>query len=285
MRAADAFWDFSWNPFSGCRYASPGCLNCYAPGYVPLQKSRHNPLYEGITTWRFGRAVFNGFLKERPADHPDWGLPFRYKVPNPVMGPGERSICFCCDMCDLFLPEAGLLPGRPTRLIDQVVGRVAVSGHIGLLVTKHPDVMRRYFLGERSPRMRRLWQESLWLVFSAENQKWFNKRWPSMRDLARRGWFVGVCIAPMLGPVKLPADFLKYASWVICYGEQSCGSGWRPMDANWARAVKKQCREAGIPFFFKQMAGKRPIPYDLRVKDFPKLGPLARRLRKKGRNA
>jgi protein gp37 len=42
------------------------------------------------------------------------------------------------------------------------------------------------------------------------------------------------------------------------------------MNPDWARAVKKQCREAGIPFFFKQMAGKRPIPYDLRIREFPR---------------
>jgi protein gp37 len=271
VRVVDPFWDHSWNPVAGCSHASLGCRNCYAQALVPLQKSRRLPIYAGTTDWRFGKAVFNGHLTARPPNHRDWSFPFRYAgARRPKMGAGQPSIIFVCDMSDLFHED------RPVAVINQVVGRVAASDHIGLLLTKRADVMSKYFLADRPPRLRRLWQESLWLGFSAENQTWFNKRWPHMLKLAQRGWFVFVNIAPMLGPVKLPPDFLKYAKWVICYGEQ--GSGWRPMKADWARAVKKQCRDAGLPFFFKQMAGKRRIPYDLRgLHEFPQLFPRPRR--------
>ena len=38
-------------------------------------------------------------------------------------------------------------------------------------------------------------------------------------------------------------------NWVICGGET--GPGARPMNPQWARDVRDQCVEAGVPFFFK----------------------------------
>jgi len=38
--------------------------------------------------------------------------------------------------------------------------------------------------------------------------------------------------------------------WVICGGES--GPDARPMNPDWARSLLKQCREADVPFFFKQ---------------------------------
>ena len=43
--------------------------------------------------------------------------------------------------------------------------------------------------------------------------------------------------------------------WVIVGGES--GPGARPMDAQWARAVRDQCVAASVPFFFKQWGGVR----------------------------
>lgn len=33
------------------------------------------------------------------------------------------------------------------------------------------------------------------------------------------------------------------------------GPGARPMHPDWARSIRDQCREAGVPFFFKQWGG------------------------------
>src|SRR5262249_46532459 len=106
----------------------------------------------------------------------------------------------------------------------------------------------------------------------AENQEWFNRRWADMRPLADAGWFVFVSIAPMLGPVKLPSDFLALGArtWVIISGEQGPRARCRDLDPDWARAVRDQCREVGIKFFMKQMP-RRGIPPDLHIRDFPSL--------------
>ena len=58
--------------------------------------------------------------------------------------------------------------------------------------------------------------------------------------------------------------------WVIASGEQ--GKNARPMDPDWARGLRDQCAEAGVPFFVLQMADRQPIPLDLHVRQFPRVG-------------
>ncbi|WP_285905498.1 phage Gp37/Gp68 family protein, partial [Pseudodesulfovibrio pelocollis] len=46
--------------------------------------------------------------------------------------------------------------------------------------------------------------------------------------------------------------------WVICGGES--GPGARPMHPEWARGLRDQCQEAGVPFFFKQWGEWGDLP-------------------------
>ena len=54
--------------------------------------------------------------------------------------------------------------------------------------------------------------------------------------LANAGWFVFTSIAPMIGPVTLPDDFLGKRTWVIVAGEQGPHDRCRDMAAVGARA-------------------------------------------------
>ena len=57
---------------------------------------------------------------------------------------------------------------------------------------------------------------------------------------------------PVFGIGHLSPEDLETPSlsWVICGGES--GPGARPMHPNWVRGVRDQCKDAGVPFFFKQ---------------------------------
>ena len=90
-------------------------------------------------------------------------------------------------------------------------------------------------------------------------------------DSPMPGGSLFVSIAPMLGPVTLPSDFLALGkrTWVIVAGEQGPHKACRDMDPDWARALRDQCRASGIPFFLKQMARKEPIPPGLLIRQFP----------------
>jgi protein gp37 len=48
---------------------------------------------------------------------------------------------------------------------------------------------------------------------------------------------------------------LRGIHWVIVGGES--GPGARPMLPEWVRSIRDQCREKGVPFFFKQWGGVR----------------------------
>jgi len=112
------------------------------------------------------------------------------------------------------------------------------------------------------------WRRRFWLGFSAGDQLWWNRRWHIMRQLAEQGWFIFTSIQPMLTKVVLSSDFLALGRWVICGGEQH--PGHRVMDPDWARALRDQCKAAGLPFFVKQMTTGW-LPPDLQIREFPKV--------------
>jgi protein gp37 len=224
------------------------------------------PLYDGVTIWRRGRPVFNGRLAVLPAHHGGWTWPLSWRgAASPVMGDGKPSLIFVGDMTDLFIA------GHPASVIDRVVATLIASPHIGLLLTKRPERMVAYFSAAQAAAVQRRRQLKVWLGFSAERQTEFDARWMHMRALAASGWTTFVSVAPMLAPVRLPPDFLAHGDhiWVICSGEQNCG-GFRPMNPDWARALRDQCAAARVPFNMLRMSGGQAIPPDLLIRQFPR---------------
>ena len=262
----DAWWDYTWNPVGGCLPVSPGCLNCHAAQLAGTYTHKQW-IHQGVTTRRGKKRIFNGTLKNAPAGHHTWAEPLRWQgVENPKLGPGQPSLIFVVEMGDLFAED------RPTEIINDVCQIIALSAHLGLLLTKRTARMAEFF-ATLDPRTVRRWLPKLWLGFSAENQEWFDARWSDVRPLADAGWFVFVSIAPMIGPVILPPDFLAPGrrAWVIVAGEQGPHRACRIMQPNWARALRDQCAASSIPFFLKQMSKKEPIPPDLLIREFPSL--------------
>jgi protein gp37 len=268
------WWDKSWNPVGGCEPVSPGCKNCYAAVQAATLHQEATasrqvvPLYAAtVDRVKGGRYVFNGRLTAFKPGHKGWTWPLRWPGErHPLLGPGKPSLIFVGDMTDIFYES------RSNSYIDRALGTIALSEHIGMLLTKRPTKMAEYFAAARlSMSAFSRWQKHLWLGFSAERQTEFDLRWPPMRTLAASGWTVFVSIAPMLGPVTLPPDFLALGArgWVIVSGEQGRHDRCRDMEPDWARAVWHQCAAAGLPFFCKQMARRAPIPLDLYVRQFP----------------
>jgi protein gp37 len=247
---------------------SPGCANCYA-AQVAGTKTWPYPnsagVHDGVTVVRGKRRIFNGKITAAPDWHSQWRWPLKWRgAKHPKLGPGKPSLIFVGDMADLFIE------GRSNEIISQVCATIALSDHIGLLLTKRTARMAEYFT-TLAPRTVARWQPKLWLGFSAERQQEFDSRWSDVRPLANAGWFVFVSVAPMIGPVTLPDDFLALGPrvWVIVAGEQGAHDRCRDMKPNWARSVRDQCAEASIPFFMKQMSHGRPIPPALHRREFP----------------
>jgi protein gp37 len=274
MYGFDWWWDAGWNPFSGCDYVSVGCRNCFVPSWLASHTHRKD-VHQGVTDRVKGRAVFNGKLTALPATHELWDWPLHWPgAEKPKLGPGKPSLIWIGDMSDVFVED------RPKEIIDRALGTVVIAPHIGLVLSKRTGRMAAYFTA-LSPHTKRLWKPKLLLGFSAENQECFDRRWADMRRLEAE-WFIFVSLAPMLGPVTLPADFLALGkrTWCIVSGEQKIPrTRCRDMDANWARDLREQCRKASVPFFMKQMAKGAYIPPDLQIRQFPSVYPPAALIR------
>jgi protein gp37 len=271
FRKPDWWWDWTWTPVSGCRPVSDGCKYCWSLPWLKCHTWQTETVYTGAIEEAVDSSVrWTGDATAlRPGD-PMWNFPlttFRDGVVNPALGPGKPNLIFAVVDGDLFLE------GRPTEDINRVCRTLVASKHLGLLCSKYIRQMVDH-LALLDPRSVPRWQSKLLLGFSAENQEWFDRRWEDVRPLAEAGWFVYVALSPLLGPVTLPPDFLALGqrTWVVVYGE--CNR-WEPercrlMEADWVRAILKQCRDPGIPFFLRGMHTGAYIPPDLvNVRQFP----------------
>ena len=272
----DIEWtDATWNPIGGCSIRSPGCINCYAQ-LIAGTRLKWHPLYAGVTDTVKGKPVFNGKMTVAADEHEVWRWPLKWRGAKlPRMGAGAPSLIFVGDMADLFHE------GRDGAHIDRVIGIAGACddvgrSHIFQLLTKRPDVMADYIStrGHKAWNARRVATErwpanNLWLGFSAERQQEFDERWQHLRPLALAGWTIFVSIEPMIGAVVLPDDFLALRSraQVIVGGES--GDERRETNPDWMRAVRDKCLASGVPYFTKQMTGKRWIPPDLQIRHFP----------------
>ena len=92
------------------------------------------------------------------------------------------------------------------------------------------------------------WTQNIWMGVSVEDGRMSFR----VRDLqAVPAAIRFLSCEPLIGPIsKLPLDGVN---WVIVGGES--GPGARPMRPEWARDIRRQCRAAGVPFFFKQWGG------------------------------
>jgi len=255
------YWDATVNVVGGCVIVDSSCYYCYAAPYAGgIHAATDIELYRGTVEWRNGRWTWTSLLTKLPPDHPNHTLPLRWRgVEEPLLGPGKSSILWLNSMADLFVP------GRPTEDFDRLLVNTAISPHniVGLILTKYPAQMVAYFHAKPT-----WWRKRFILVFSAGDQRWWDLRWNIMRPLAEAGWTVGTSIQPMLGPVVVAPDYQALGRWVICGGEQH--PGHRVTDPDWARALRDQCKAAGLPFFVKQMtSGSRPP--DLLFREFPKV--------------
>jgi len=110
-------------------------------------------------------------------------------------------------------------------------------------------------LTKRSERLRNIgatldWPSNVWMGVSVENARVVYR----ISDLSAVGARVRfLSCEPLIGPLEgLP---LNGVHWVIVGGES--GPGARRMAPEWVESIHQQCREAGIPFFFKQWGGVR----------------------------
>lgn len=276
----------TWNPTVGCSVLSAGCTNCYAMRMAGRLEMMGSEIYRGHTIKTKAGHVWNG--KVGASNHGQMIKPLSWKTPRRI---------FVNSMSDLFHED------MPEDVIDQVFAVMALCPqHTFQVLTKRSarmleymsdrDVVRRWVdhAPARPANPNVQWQRPLrnvWLGVSVEDQTRADERIPhllatpaAIRFLSCEPLLGSVNIAWALGhPIEIAAGFLKrghfspgmetlrHLDWAIVGGES--GPKHRPMKAEWARLLRDQCANAGVAFFFKQMAGRSVIPDDLLIREFP----------------
>lgn len=148
----------------------------------------------------------------------------------------KSQTIFVNSMSDLFLK------GIPNEFILQVFNvMVKAHWHTFQVLTKRSE--RLLDLSDVLP-----WAANIWMGVTVENNDYVYR----IDHLRQTGAYTKfLSIEPLLGPI--PKLNLKCIDWVIVGGES--GPGARPMEIAWVLDIRNQCREARVPFFFKQWGG------------------------------
>lgn len=212
--------DTTWNPLRGCTKISPGCKHCYAETFAER--------FRGVP----GHPYEQGFdLKLIP-----------HKLAEPLLWPSSQMV-FVNSMSDLFQD------GVPDDYIMTVAEIMAMANwHTYQVLTKRADRLAELLAGKLrfAAKLPHIW----WGV-SVEDRKYGVPRIQVLADAPARTRFLS--IEPLLE--DLGQIDLSNIQWAIVGGES--GHGARPLDAVWVRSIRQQCREANVPFFFKQWGGRQ----------------------------
>ena len=275
-RTSIEWCDAVWNPVRGCSRVSEGCRHCYAERMA----SRFT---EGAFHRFAKRGKWTGRVELIPSKLDE---PLRWRKPRRV---------FVTSMSDLFHEKLSddardavfavmalaqqhtfqSLTKRPDNqrryLSDpETPKRVARSlsfrfTYLSKSLSTIDGVRVVDFDTARVARVPELaWPlRNLWLGVSVEDQPTADERIPLLLGTPAATRFVS--FEPAIGSV----DFDDHRDWltpskaagqaldlVIVGGES--GPGARPFDVAWARSTIRQCREAGVAAFCKQL-GARPF--------------------------
>lgn len=206
----------TWNPVRGCTKISPGCVRCYAETFAER--------FRGVP----GHPYEQGFdLRLVPE-----------KLDEPLHWRKPRRI-FVNSMSDLFHVD---VPLDYIRRVVEVMRRA--DWHTYQVLTKRSERMRDLLAG---PVRDAAELPHVWWGVSVENKAHGLPRIDHLRAAPARVRFLSVePLLEDLGKIDLTG-----IHWVIVGGES--GHGARPMDLDWVRSVRDQCRAAKVPFFFKQL--------------------------------
>ncbi|SEI41624.1 phage Gp37/Gp68 family protein [Paraburkholderia diazotrophica] len=242
--------DHTFNPWEGCQKVGPGCDHCYA--------ETRNARFAGGTAINWGPGA-----PRRRTSVANWRKPLQWNKAHAEFFAqhGRRQRVFCASLADVF--DNAVDPIWRRDLFDLIELTPNLDW---LLLTKRIGNVFEMVARARSHD----WlagRHNVWLGATVVNQAEADRDIPKLLAVPARVHFLS--IEPMLGPIDLerpmpgpdlpqgggasicqPWMIQSGIDWVICGGES--GPGARPMHPNWARDVRDQCAEAGVPFLFKQ---------------------------------
>jgi protein gp37 len=150
------------------------------------------------------------------------------------------TVYFVNSMSDLFHEAV------PDNYIEQVLDVCRQTPqHTYQVLTKRAERLPAFFKSRQCP-------PNVWLGVSVEDKKYGVPRIAELKKVPVRIRFLS--IEPLLEDVGV-ID-LSGIHWVIVGGES--GSRARPMSQSWVESVRRQAKEQGVAFFFKQWGAWGP---------------------------
>lgn len=236
MSTAIQWTDETWNPVTGCTKVSPGCKNCYA---------------ETIAERFWGTRKFTDVRC-----HEDrLSIPLKWK---------QQKMIFVNSMSDLFHDD---VPDEYIHKVFDVIGKC--PHHVFQILTKRHQRLRHWNFLE---------YPNAWIGVSCETQNMLNERIDSL--LATPAVVRWVSLEPLLEhvtfrwaswePLKRDAptnelDGLRRLNWIVIGGESGLLKDVRPFNIDWASEIIRQCKEAGVPVFMKQI-GSHAVKTDIKTR-------------------
>ncbi len=211
--------DATWNPIRGCTKITAGCAHCYAETFAER--------FRGVPGHPYEQGFDLRFVPEKLAQPLEWRT--------------SRMI-FVNSMSDLFHEDV------PEDYIQKVSRVMQLANwHTYQVLTKRSERLRDVL----STRLAQAAGEPhIWWGVSVENRKQGLPRIEHLRTSPAAVRFLSVePLLESLGPIDLTG-----IDWVIVGGES--GHGARPLEESWVVEIQEQCRDANVPFFFKQWGGR-----------------------------
>ena len=221
--------DHTWNPWIGCTKVSPACDNCYA---------------EALMADRLHQVEWGSGNDRKTTSEANWKQPLRWNRAAAARGVVENV--FCLSLGDIWDNEVDPhLRAKAFNVMDSTpqLRYLLLSKRIGNAVKMCNSIAglpRNAALGA-----------------TLVNQDEWDRDLPKLQDAGQRlgALFTFASVEPMLGPINANGSF---PDWVIVGGES--GPSARPMHPDWVRALRDQCAEADVAFFFKQWGAWLPSP-------------------------
>ncbi len=219
-QSAIEWTDATWNPVRGCTKVSPGCKHCYAATF--------SERFRGVE----GHPYEQGFSLRL--------------VPEKLLEPlrwSKSKMVFVNSMSDLFHPA---IPDSYIESVARVM--TEASWHVFQVLTKRSERLQSLLNGKLAFAAKK---DNIWWGVSVEDKKYGVPRIKHLQKAKALVRFLS--IEPLLEDVGT-LD-LTGIHWVIVGGES--GFGARPLKREWVLSLKRQCKNARVPFFFKQWGGYR----------------------------
>lgn len=246
--------DATANSHWGCDRVHAGCDHCYAESLAKRY---------GHKVW--GKTVPRKIIKSF------WGD--LDKLQRKAREQNKKTKVFVGSMMDIFEKPHPLIAFNGSRIVDN--GTRVTTGDLrkrlfdNILNGLYPDLIF-LFLTKRPSNINKYIPQT-WLDAPPENvmfgtspvdQPTFNNLTKQLLKVKGR---LFLSIEPQLAEIDLGQ--LVGIDWIIQGGES--GPKRRPFQLAWADKMREQCKQLGIPYFFKQIDKVQPIPPQYQSQAFP----------------